>query len=169
MRFSLRTLMVVMLLGWPFCQASGQPAPEWTIIFRYGGGTPKDAGPLGHCTASFTSDGKVRIESKGRRGTSGPADVVVYENDRLEPKRLKALLIAADAALSEKSFKRRGEISDGKFLRLERTGTAAARTTHDQFLEFGEAPPEMRRFVTLVNELLPQKERIPIAARSHAK
>jgi hypothetical protein len=38
--------------------------PEWYLKFRYGGGHPKDPGPLAHCTATFSKKGKVRIESR---------------------------------------------------------------------------------------------------------
>jgi hypothetical protein len=144
--------------------AAGQPAP-WVLKLRYGGGSPLDAGPLGHCTATFTSDGKVRIESKGRRGVAGPRDVVVYETESLGSEQLQAIFTAADAALKEKPFARRGANEDGSFLVLERTGSQAARVGHYQLNGFCEAPPAMQELVVLLNGLLPEKERIPLKKR----
>jgi len=139
-----------------------QSPPAWSLSFRYGGGSPNDAGPLGHCTATFTSDGKVRIESKGRKGVSGPRDVLVLEQTSLPGRQLEELAKAADAALKESAYSRLGENQDGVFLRLERQGESPARVVHRQMKDFAEAPPAMRSFVLLVNDLLPEKERIPL-------
>jgi hypothetical protein len=135
---------------------------SWTLTFHYGGGTPNDAGPLGHCTATFTSDGKVRIESKGRQGVAGPRDLVVYETDSLERKQLEAIKKTADAALKEKPFVRRGANEDGHFLRLERAGNQPVQVAHNEMDDFSDAPPSMLEFVKLINELLPEKEQMPL-------
>lgn len=146
--------------------AQQQRSPSWSLTFRYGGGTPNDAGPLGHCTATFTSDGKVRIESKKRR-TLPP--LVVYETQSLGRRQLEAISKAADAALKERPFSRRGANEDGMFLRLEREGDRAARVDHSQMNDFSDAPPAMQAFVGLVNQLLPEEERIPLKKRPRAR
>ena len=200
----LRCITRLVLGTWMFVAATttasplvSQQPPVWSLTFRYGGGTPIDAGPLGHCTATFTSDGKVRIESKGRQGASrlpekgvrpslfyqyspeinpqpkgsapffgqaarGPRDVLVWENPSLPSRQLEELTKAADAALKESVYWRNGENQDGFFLRLERKGESPASVFHSQMKDFSEAPPAMRSFVLLMNELLPGKERIPL-------
>ena len=132
------------------------------IRFLYGGGTPNDAGPLGHCVAIFSRDGVVRIESKGRRGVPGNSNVIVYETKSLDATDVDKIFKAADAALKEPPFKRAGANEDGDFLRLERSGRAPARVSHNQLKAFSEAPPAMQEFVTLINQLLPAKEKIPL-------
>ena len=85
-----------------------QQAIAWTIKLRYGGGTPIDAGPMGHCTAVFASDGKVKIASKDRHTREGLANVIVYQNDALPPPQMLAIFQAADAAFRGKPFTRNG-------------------------------------------------------------
>ena len=132
------------------------------IRFHYGGGTPNDAGPLGHCVAMISRDGMVRIESKGRRGVPGPSNVIVYETKSLDATKVDLIFKAADAALREPPFNRAGANEDGDFLRLERSGHAPTQVSHNQLREFSEAPPAMQDFVILINQLLPAKERIPL-------
>jgi hypothetical protein len=165
----LRYITRLVLGIWMFVAATttasplvSQQPPMWSLTFRYGGGTPIDAGPLGHCTATFTSEGKVRIESKGRKGASSLRDVLVWENPSLPSRQLEELAKAADAALKESAYWRSGENQDGFFLRLERKGESPASVFHSQMKDFSEAPPAMRSFVLLMNELLPGKERIPL-------
>jgi hypothetical protein len=158
-RLWLALSLVLAIATWAFGQ---QPPDQWTVTLRYGGGTPNDAGPLGHCTATFTSDGKVKVESKGRRGVEGPSEIVVYETEALAHDQLQSIFKAADAALSEMPFKSRGANEDGEFLILERTGSQAAKIVHGQLRGFRDAPPEMKKLVALINDLLPEKERIPL-------
>jgi hypothetical protein len=160
--FTIRGVLWLMVVVAATVSWGQHQLPAWKLTLRYGGGTPNDAGPLGHCTATFSSDGNVKIESKGRRGVEGPSDIVVYQTESLPRDRLQAIFAAADAALSEKPFKRRGANEDGEFLRLERTGSQAAKIAHSQLREFREAPPEMKKLVALINELLPERERIPL-------
>ncbi len=141
---------------------------EWFLKFRYGSGAPKDAGRLGHCTATVTKSGKVRIVSKGRRGVAGPKDAI-YEKDVLDEKELKAIFNAADVAFSEPPFKRSGVMEDGHFLRLERADSNSTRVYHSQMNDFASAPPAMIKFVELINKLVPEKERIPLKARVTVK
>ena len=155
-----RSLSCLMLFVLVASNVQGQQfSPAWTLKLHYGGGTPIDAGPLGHCTATFSSDGAVRIESKGRRGVEGPADMVVYETNKLDPERLQAIFNAADAALREKPFRRRGANEDGDFV-LERTGWYPAKVSHNEMNSFADAPPAMQRLLELITELLPERERI---------
>jgi hypothetical protein len=146
--------------------AGKQQSTPWSLQLRYGGGTPNDAGPLGHCIATFTNEGHVRIESKGRQGVVGPSDVVVYETKSLGHEQLQSIFKAADDALREKPFVRRGENADGEFLVLERTGNRPAQIGHYQLNGFSEAPPAMQNLVALLNELLPENERIPLKKRA---
>jgi hypothetical protein len=78
---------------------------------------------------------------------------------------LEALAEAANAALREPSFTRRGANDDGSFLRLERTGSQPARVVHSQMNDVASAPPAMQSFVRLMNQLLPEEERIPLPDR----
>ena len=118
LRFTIRDVLWLMVVALAARWACGQQeVPAWTLKLRYGGGTPSDAGPLGHCTATFASNGNVKIESKGRRGVAGPSDVVVYQTESLSRERMQAIFAAADAALKEKPFKRRGANERSKAIR----------------------------------------------------
>ena len=152
------------LLELPLANAAAQPpAPaSWTLTFRYGAGAPNDTGPLGHCTATITSDGKARVESRTRPKLPPR---VVLETQALDGDQLEALAEAANAALREPPFARRGANADGSFLRLERTDTQPARVFHSQMNDFASAPPAMQAVVRLMNQLLPEEERIPLPNR----
>ena len=141
---------------------------KWFLRFRYGGGTPTDAGRLGHCTATITKSGKVRIESKGRRDGLGSKDVVIFEQDMLGKEDIDAILNAADVALREPPYKRSGANEDGCFFRLERAGSDSARVYHSQMKDFDVAPNGMVKFAERINKLLPEDERIPFSNRANA-
>jgi len=142
--------------------AQQERADTLRIRFSYGGGTPNDAGPLGHCTATISSNGRVQVESKGRRGVNGPGDAVILKIDSLDSDRLKSLFKAADNALREEPFKRQGSNEDGEFLRLVRNGHRPGHISHNQLRGFSESPPGMQEFVKVFNQLLPKNEQIPL-------
>jgi hypothetical protein len=142
--------------------AQEERADSWSIRFSYGGGTPNDAGPLGHCIATISSNGRVRVESRGRRGVKGPRDAVIFKTDSLDSDRLNSLFKAADNALREEPFKRQGSNEDGEFLRLIRNGHRPGHISHSQLRGFSESPPGMQEFVKVFNQLLPKNEQIPL-------
>lgn len=142
--------------------AAASRSPVWSLTFRYGNARPLDAGPRGHCRATFTSAGTVRIESTGRAGSAGPRDLVLFESRSLDRERLDAIAAAAEAALKEPPLTRRGAHEDGSFLRLDRVGDSPTRVFHGQLDRFSDAPPAMLAFIRLVNGLLPENERIPL-------
>jgi len=142
---------------------SGPTRPaNWTITFRYGGGTPVDSRPYGHYTATICADGHVKIVAL-RIWLAENKNVVLYENDALPVDLLQAISQAADAALREKPFTRPGSNEDGMFLRLDRLGAERRRVYHNELGEFWDAPPAMLKFAGLINGLLPPKERWPLA------
>lgn len=142
--------------------AQEERADSWSIRFSYGGGTPNDAGPLGHCIATISSNGRVRVESRGRRGVKGPCDAVIFKTDSLDSDRLNSLFKAADNALREEPFKRQGSNEDGEFLRLIRNGHRPGHISHSQLRGFSESPPGMQEFIKVFNQLLPRNEQIPL-------
>lgn len=125
-------------------------------------------GGWGTARRRYSSDGKVRIEAKGRHGVE-PHLAVVYETEALKQETLESIFKAADAALQEKPFTRRGANEDGKFLRLELSGPQPNKVGHNQMNDYCDTPPAMRKFVVLVNELLPEGDRIPLKRCTEAE
>jgi hypothetical protein len=165
----MRALIMYCLLLVAAVEAYAQEEPtEWSLVLHYGAGAPKDSGQLGHCKATFTSDGNVLVVSKRLRGDMGLRDVVLYR-DKLKPDQLQAFYRAAEAALKEAPYRRRGANEDGYFLVLERMGKEPALVQHKQMNDFLQAPPAMLQFLSLLGDLLPNQGRLYFGKRLELK
>ena len=148
--------------------ASRAPKDNWTITLKYGFNTPHP-NSLGTCTAIFDSTGHVKIEAKERPVRVGTKrtvqDFILYENDDLSPELVRAIAVAADAALKERPINQRtrgGEIFHPAYLELDRSGTAPLQVHHTKLETFSEAPPAMRQLFALIYSLLPMSERFEL-------